>query len=391
MLQRLAIEDLKENLELFPATAILGPRQVGKTTLAHQLAGQLTKPSQYFDLENPQHYQIIKENGYSYLDNFRNECIIIDEAQAIPELFTWLRPLIDSNRVPGRFLLLGSVNPALVKGISETLAGRIGYFQLGQLNYNEINSAGISINDHWYRGGFPEALLARSDKSYQLWAKNFIESYIQRDLNHLFGIDLTPTLIAKLWSMLAHLNGAIENLEVLARSMGITSPTARRYLEYIEGAYLLHRLPAWFINAKKRLVKSPKLYLRGTGLLHSLLGISSWNALQGHPAVGTSWEAYIIEQIYQLKPSQLEMHYYRTQNGAECDIVLTNGITPKACIEIKYSNTPSVSKGFYSCIEDLETKQNFVITPGSTKWPLKDNITVCSLGEFLKNDLPGII
>jgi uncharacterized protein len=390
MIQRLNINELKEILQNFPAVMLTGPRQVGKTTLAKEISALINKPTKYLDLERTDDRNIILNDAQAYLTKLKDHCVVIDEAQVVPEIFTWLRPVIDADRSAGRFILLGSANPALVKGISETLAGRVIYQEIGQINLAEATGAGIRQDIHWFRGGFPDALLAKSDKTWNLWSSSFISAYIQRDLNFLFGIDLTPETIQRIWSMIAHLNSGIENAENLGRSLGITGVTVKKYLDFLQGAYLINRLPAWYVNSKKRLVKSPKIYLRTTGILHFLLNIPSWDALQKHPGVGGSWEAYVLEQIYQLKHIQTSTYFYRTHNGAEADLVLVKGIKPIACIEIKYTNAPTVSKGFYESIADLETERNFVITPGSTRWTTKEGITVCSLKDFIEMDLAGL-
>lgn len=390
MISRLIIKDLIEILRNFPAVMLTGPRQVGKTTLARQISGFIQRPVHYLDLEKEEDKRIIKNDAQSYLSRYTDHCVIIDEAQVLPEIFTWLRPLIDADRSPGRFVLLGSANPALVKGVSETLAGRVIYLEIGQINLAEALQSKVSMDDHWFKGGFPDALLAASEKTWSLWTRSFISAYIHRDLNFLFGTSLTPETIQRLWSMIAHLNGGTENSESLGRSLGITGTTVKRYLDFLQGAYLIHRLPAWYVNTGKRLVKSPKLYLRTSGILHYLLNIPNWNTLQGHPSVGASWEGYVLEQILQIKPSQTSVYFYRTHNGSEADIVLVKGIQPLACIEIKYSNSPVVSRGFYECIKDLKTIQNYVITPGSKAWTTKEGIKVCSLKEFILNELPEL-
>jgi predicted AAA+ superfamily ATPase len=390
MIQRLAINDLQEILTEFPAVMLTGPRQVGKTTLAKQIPALIDKPSHYLDLEKAQDRNILQNDAEGYLNRYEDQCVIIDEAQVLPEIFTWLRPLIDRKRIPGRFVLLGSANPALVKGVSETLAGRVIYLEIGQINLPEALRAGISQDDHWFRGGFPDALLVKSARAWNLWTGSFISAYIQRDLNFLFGIDLTPETIQRIWSMIAHLNSGLENAEQLGRSLGITGTTTKKYIDFLQGAYLIHRLPAWYVNSKKRLVKSPKLYLRTSGILHYLLNIPDWKSLQGHPGVGASWEGYVLEQVYQLKDKQTSLYFYRTHNGAEADLVLVRGIKPVACLEIKYSNSPSVSRGFYDCIGDLGTEKNFVITPGSRKWTSKEGLVFCALEEFLSVELPAL-
>jgi predicted AAA+ superfamily ATPase len=375
-------------LKQFSAVAILGPRQVGKTTLAKQIAASKKKKSLYLDMEKPADRNRFKD-AHSYLENYKDHCVIVDEVQLLPTLFSELRPLIDEYRKPGRFILLGSASPALVKGVSESLAGRISYTELTSVGLLELPST-ISQQKHWLRGGFPDALLAKSNVKFRQWTDNFIKSYVERDLELLFGVNLSSTTIQKLWSMLAHVNGSVWNAEIFSRSLGVTAPTVLRYLDYLEGGYLIRRMQPWFVNAKKRLVKSPKVYLRDSGILHHLLKLDSIDEVLGHPIAGTSWEGYVIEQIFQAKPDHLDMYFYRTHDGAECNVVLVKGIIPIACIEIKLTNAPSVSKGFYTSIADLSPKKKFVITPSSEDYPVKDGVIVTSLRQFLVKHLPAI-
>ncbi|WP_343522505.1 DUF4143 domain-containing protein [Pedobacter sp.] len=325
LITRNLASQLRSRLKKSPAIAILGPRQVGKTTLARQL----------------------------------------------------------------EFILLGSASLELVKGVFETLAGRISYNELCPIGLTELPKE-IADDQHWFRGGFPEALLSGTDTLSKEWTDDFIVSYVERDLAKLFGIELAPILLKNFWSMLAHLNGNLFNGESFARSLGVSAPTVNRYLDFLEGGYLIRRLPPWFVNAKKRLIKSPKTYIRDTGILHRLLNIPSYNDLFGHPAIGASWEGYVIEQIYQLKTKQTELFFYRTQTGAECDLLLVQGITPIACIEIKLSNAPTVSKGFINCTQDLEPKYKYIITPKSETYHTSNNIVVTNLRHFLLNILPEI-
>lgn len=375
-------------LKQFPAVAILGPRQAGKTTLAKHIAASRKRTSLYLDIEKPADRNRLKD-AHSYLENYKNHCVIIDEVQLLPNLFSELRPLIDEHRKPGRFILLGSASPALVKGVSESLTGRISYTELTSVGLLEL-PVNISQQKHWLRGGFPDALLAKSDLKFRQWMDSFIRGYVERDLEFLFGVNLSSSTIQKLWSMLAHANGSVWNAEIFSRSLGVTAPTILRYMDYLEGAYLIRRLQPWFVNAKKRLVKSPKVYVRDSGILHHLLKLDSINEVLGHPIAGNSWEGYVIEQIFQGKPDHLDMYFYRTHDGAECDVVLVKGIIPIACIEIKLTNAPSVSKGFYTSIGDLDPKKKFVITPASDDYPAKDGVIVTSLRQFLVKHLSAL-
>jgi len=243
--------------------------------------------------------------------------------------------------------------------------------------------AGDDYRINWFRGGFPNALLAGSDAESREWLNNLIRSYVERDLGHLFGVTFDVSTLRNFWSMLAHVNGNIWNAETFARSLGISAPTVLRYVSFLEGGYLVRRLAPWFVNAKKRLIKSPKVYIRDTGILHRLLNISDYDTLLGHPVVGASWEGYVIEQIFQRLPQGLELYFYRTQAGAECDLVIVQGITPMACVEIKLTNAPSVSRGFISCLEDLQPKFKYLITPESDTYSGSADVTITNLQQFL--------
>jgi predicted AAA+ superfamily ATPase len=375
---------LISRLKKSPAIAILGPRQVGKTTLAKSLSNDYI----YLDMENPRDIAKLHD-AYTFLEGLQDHTVIIDEVQLLPTLFSLLRPLIDAKRTPGRFILLGSGSPELVKGVSETLAGRISYNELCPIGLTELPDE-LSFEQHWFRGGFPESLLSENDFQSKEWINDFIVSYVERDLAKMFNVDLAPTLLRNFWSMLAHLNGNLFNGESFARSLGVSAPTVNRYLDFLEGGFLIRRLQPWFVNAKKRLVKSPKTYIRDTGILHRLLNIPSYSDLFGHPGIGASWEGYVVEQIYQLKAKQTQLFFYRTQRGAECDLVLVQGITPLACIEIKLSNAPTISQGFVNCTKDLEPKYKYIITPKSETYVSSNDITVTNLKNFLLNILPEI-
>lgn len=388
MIERRLQKEIIALLKQFPAVAILGARQVGKTTLAKQIAASQKKPSLYLDLENPLDVRRLAD-PFTFLSDNKDKFIIIDEVQTIPSLFAVLRSLIDEDRRNGRFILLGSASPQLVKGVSESLAGRIAYRELSPISIIELPEK-ISRNKHWLRGGFPQSLLAKNDKASAEWMHSFIRSYIERDLGFLFGVDLTSNIIRRILSMLAHINGTVWNAEVLARSLGITAPTVNRYIDFLEGAFLVHRLPAFYVNAGKRLVKSPKIYIRDSGLLHQLSDVKNMLSLKGHPVVGSSWEGYIVEQVRELKPAGIDLYYYRTQTGAEYDIVLAKGVHPLACAEIKLNNAPVISKGNYQSIADLKTKKNFVIVPDVDEYRTKDGIVICNTATFFSKYLPKL-
>lgn len=381
MIERRLHNEIKSLLRQFPAVAILGARQVGKTTMAKQIAAVQKRPTLYLDLENPLDVRRL-EDPFTFLWDNKDKCIILDEVQTIPALFSVLRSVIDSGRRNGRFILLGSASPQLVKGVSESLAGRIAYRELSPVNLMELPEK-ISMQKHWLRGGFPSALLARSDKAAFEWINSFVRSYIERDLGNLFGVALSGSITGRLLSMLAHTQGSVWNAEMMGRSLGITAPTVNRYVDFLEGAFLVHRLPAFFINTRKRLVKAPKVYIRDSGLLHQLSNVANINTLKGHPVVGSSWEGYVVEQINQLKPAGTELYYYRTQAGAEYDIVLARGIKPVACVEVKLNNAPAISKGNFQSIEDLGTKKNFVVVPDAEEFRTKDGIVICNLQTLL--------
>lgn len=368
--------------------AVLGARQVGKTTLAKQIAASQKKPTLYLDLENPLDARKL-DDAYTFLTDNKDKCIIIDEVQTIPSLFAVLRSVIDADRKNGRFILLGSASPALVKGVSESLAGRIAYRELTPISLLELPEK-ITLDKHWLRGGFPIPLQARTDKAATEWMSGFIRSYVERDLNTLFNINLTSNILSRMLSMLAHINGNVWNAELVARSLGITAPTVNRYIDFLQGAFLVHKLPSFHVNVKKRLVKAPKIYIRDSGMLHQLSHVSSINSLRGNPVVGASWEGYVVEQIVRLKPPETELFYYRTQTGAEMDMVLVRGTQPIAAIEVKLSNAPHISKGNLQSMDDLQTKKNFIIVPDVEEYKTKEKIIICGIHTFLSKHLSKI-
>jgi hypothetical protein len=366
---------------IFPALVIVGPRQVGKTSLVKHLQTYFPNPSAYLDLELPEDYNKFK-NPALFLESLLDKTVIIDEVQRLPALFPILRALIDRHRRPGRFILLGSASPELIQDTSESLAGRVAYLELPPFSWNEVEPI-TDYRTHWLRGGFPEALLADSDELSFEWRLNFIQSYLERDLP-LLGLKADPQLVRRLWTMIAHMNGGVLKMEKLAGSLGITNPTVKKYLDFLESAYLIRRLQPFHFNIKKRLVKSPKIYIRDSGILHSLLNIGNFEEMLGSPSVGNSWESYIIQGIHTRLPSHTELFYYRTQDGTEADLVIAPGGIPKILVEIKFTSAPALGKGFHIAKSDLKTNMNFVVCPVETGYPFDEGTWVVSHFELDK-------
>ncbi len=381
-------ELLLDKLGLAPATLILGARQVGKTTLAFQLAEQYETPTIHLDLELPRD-RVKLSDAETFLDHHGDKLVILDEVQAMPHLFDTLRGLIDRDRRMGKYLLLGSAAPQLVSGVSESLAGRINFIDLPPFRLDEVFPK-YSQQVHWLRGGFPRAFLADDKKARTDWMSSFVRSYVERDLNVMFGLRFNASLTRRLWTILSYHHGGLLNMQDLSRSLGVTGPAVNRYLDFMEGAFLLHRLRPWFINIGKRLVKAPKVYLVDSGILHFFQHISDYDQLISHPIVGASWEGYVIEQIRHHRPEGLELYFYRTHAGAEIDLLLVRGQVPVAAIEIKYSNSPKISRGFYVACADLEVDRKFIVTPASDTYPTSHDTLVYSLISFLKEGLPHL-
>lgn len=384
MIERIKTETLVELINAFPVLGIVGPRQVGKTTLAKFIISKLEKEAIYIDLENPRDQAKLNEPVLFFEQN-EDKCVILDEIQRTPNLFPTLRSMIDQNRVPGRFLILGSASPDLIRDSSESLAGRIAYEELTPFNLTELINI-IPLNTHWLNGGFPDAVLSNNLKTRDAWLKNFIQTYVERDLPML-GLDINRTTIQKLWTMIAHLHGSVLNMNNIAKSLELSSTTIKKYLAFLEEAFLIRQLQPFSQNIKKRIVKSPKVYIRDSGILHYLLNIETFDELQGNPIIGNSWEGYALEQICHLLPERMESYFYRTHQGAECDLVLTKAGVPEMGIEIKYTSSPKLSKGNLQSFQDLGTKRNFIVTPNSDDYLITKNVRVCSLETFLQKYL----
>lgn len=374
--------DFQEYMQIFPATGIVGPRQVGKTTLAKQMADK--EDYLYMDLESSTEREKLKDPVF-FLSQFAGRCVILDEIQFMPELFAALRGIIDAERRPGRFIVLGSASPDIIRNSADTLAGRIGYLELTPFTLAEVED----MKALWLRGGFPLSYLASSDRTSTLWRRNFIATYIQRDLG-LLGLQTDVQVMNRFWRMLATIQGNLLNAENLGRSLDISRPTVMRYLDFLEGAFMLRVLKPWFTNTNKRLVKSPKVYIRDCGLLHSLLGLTNYEALLNHVQLGASWEGFVIEQIAGNIKEDVQVYFYRTQHGAECDLLLERNGKVLAAIEIKHGSSPKVSKGFRISMEDTEAAHGFIIGNGEATYNVEEKITVTHLRHFLKNILPNL-
>lgn len=380
MIERRLFPLIKHSLTEFPAVVLLGPRQAGKTTLARIIAREQAN-SLYLDLERLSDLAKLTDPEL-FLSRHSGHFIVMDEVQRQPELFAVLRALIDEKRTPGRFLLLGSASPQLLHQASESLAGRISFHELAPFDVSEIKPSHLELQNFWLRGGYPLSWLAKSDTASIAWRESFIATHLERDIPS-FGIRVPGTTLRRFWQMLAHLHGQLWNASRLAASFGVSAPTVQHYLGILEATYMLRRLPPLQANLGKRLVKSPKVYLRDSGILHALLGINNLNELAGHPVVGASWEGWVLEQIAQLIGPQWQLSFYRTASGAEMDIVAERG-KQKIGFEIKFSSAPALSKGFWSAMSDLKLDHAYVIAPVVNGYPLTSNVDVVAASELVK-------
>jgi uncharacterized protein len=388
MIERLITKKILRDLAWSPVVGIVGSRQVGKTTLAKSLQNQIEKPTIYLDLElDSDLYKL--EDAESFLNSHVDKCVILDEIQVKPTLFALLRALIDQKREPARFILLGSAAPHIIKKNTETLAGRIAYHELSPFSFSEINGK-FSLEKHWMDGGFPSALLANNAQIRRKWLTDFYETFIHRDLQKL-GFQIPTNTLKNMFSMLAHLHGGMFNATALGASLGVTYPTVQKYIEILEGSFLVRLLPPYFKNFGKRLTKTPKIYLRDSGLLHFLLKISDFDSLRGHPSVGASWEGYVMEQVIREAAEFSEFYFYRTHNGAEVDLIVVTPSGKLACLEIKFSITPNISRGFYESVADLQPDFKYIITPGGSRILRSDGLCICPLDVFLRDDLPTFL
>jgi uncharacterized protein len=389
MIYRTETAKIVADVNFFPVVAIIGPRQVGKTTLVKSLGQHLKKTIHYLDLES-EIDQAKLTDPETYLMQHADKCVILDEIQIKPQLFPILRSLIDRQRGAARFIILGSASPELLRNSSESLAGRIAFHELTPFSLPEISPA-YAMNQHWLRGGFPEAFLADTDDLSKRWLENFTRTFVERDLRRVIGYEVDVTTMSRFLRMMAHLHGQILNVAEVSRSMDISVPTVNKYLSLLDGSFLTHRLEPFFRNLGKRLTKSPKFYFRDSGMCHALTRISDMEALYASPSVGASWEGYVVEQIRQVCGREMNCFFFRTQQGAEIDLLLENQAGKLSAVEIKFSNAPVISKGFYQSCEALKPDFRFVITPTSESYLRDSNIRVCGLHHFLTVELPAVL
>lgn len=365
------------------AVALIGPRQVGKTTLALDIAQD--RDSVYLDLEAREDREKLR-NPALFLTKNENSLVILDEIHRMPELFQTLRGLIDKGRRKGlrtsRYLILGSASIDLLRQSGETLAGRIEYIDMAPLNILEAGTeTDFSIDKLWLRGGFPDSYLANNDEDSYAYRRNFIRTYLERDVPQ-FGPRIPSETLERLWIMLAHSQGQLLNASSLAKSLSISAPTVSSYIDLLSDLLLVRRLPPLHANTKKRLVKSPRVYVRDSGLVHALLGVGNYNQLSGHPVYGSSWEGFVIENLLSVAPDRSIASFYRTAAGAEIDLILDLPGGQRWAIEIKSGLEPKLQKGFYHALEDIAPDRSFVVYAGTDRYPVTTTTDAIGLKEL---------
>ena len=383
MIERRLTQILKERIQETPAVVLLGPRQVGKTTLALKILEELG--GVYLDLESERDRAKLAEPEL-YLSEKLDRLVILDEIHRTPKLFFSLRGLIDKARRSGRrtglYLLLGSASMEMLKQSGETLAGRVSYLELSPFDITEVKKAFDGVENRlWLRGGFPDSFLTESEAQSLRWRLDFIRTYLERDIPQ-FGRRIPAETLRRFWIMLAHRQGSLLNVTELARNLGIDAKTAASYIDLLTDLLLVRRLPAWVANVGKRLVKSPKVFVRDSGIVHALLGIGEQDALLSHPVVGASWEGFVIENLLAVAPEGVEGYFYRTSGGAEIDLLLHFPDGKLWAVEIKRSLTPRPRRGFHSGCDDLKPARRFVVYPGSETYPLIEEIRAIPLSDL---------
>ena len=372
--------EVRAALRRSPIVSILGPRQCGKSTLARQLAAAR---AHRFDLENPVDVARLAE-PQTALSPLRG-LVVIDEAQLQPGLFPLLRVLADRSPVRTRFLLLGSASPDLIRTSAESLAGRVAFVPMGGFDLPEVG--GAALRRLWGRGGFPRSFLAASDEASRRWRDDFVQTFLERDIRK-FGVEVPAQVLRRLWTMLAHYHGQLWNASELSRSLGEAHTTVKRHLDILSGALMVRQLPPWFENLGKRQVKAPKVYLRDSGLLHALLGLPTFAALEAHPKIGASWEGFVIEQVLR-RTGERDAYFWATPSGAELDLlVFVRG--RRIGIEVKYSDAPRLTKSMAIARQDLKLDRLLVVYPGDTSYALRPGVEVVAIRD-LDDRLTGLL
>lgn len=370
----------------FPAVAILGPRQAGKSTLAQKVV-RASESSIYVDLEKPSDVRKLTDPEI-FFEFHKDKLICLDEIQRTPDLFAVLRSVIDGNPRNGQFLILGSASRELIKQSSESLAGRIAYLELLPFDLKEVMAGAedshLVLSKSWLRGGFPRSFLVARDSQSFVWRENFIRTFLERDIPQL-GFQIPAESIRRLWLMCAHSHGQLLNSSRFGESLGVSHPTVRNYIDLLKQTFMLRVLPPYETNLKKRLIKSPKIYVRDSGILHALLEIETFDSLIGHPIYGASWEGFALENTLALLPDW-HAAFYRTAAGAELDLVLTKG-QRRIGVEFKASSAPKFAKGFWTAVEDLQLDEVWVIAPVKDTYPVKKNVQVAGLAYFVDHVL----
>ena len=385
MIERHTGRKVRQQLEDFPVVALLGPRQAGKTTLARTIASE--RPSVYLDLESTAGRARLAEPRL-YLDQHIGELIVLDEVQHMPGIFRELRGVIDDARFSGhpadatRFLILGSASGDLLRQSGESLAGRIAYCELAPFSLSEVEGR-ISAERLWLRGGFPGSALVTTESKSVAWRESFIRTFLERDLR-----EITPRIpsetVRRLWTMLAHANGSLLNAAELARALAIDGKTVSRYIDLLSDLFMVFRLPPWHASTRKRLVRSPRVFICDSGIVHSLLGIDSYDALLSHPVAGASWEGFVIQQVRSVLPQQARTHFYRSAGGAEVDLVIEMPQGERWAVEIKRGLTPKIGRGFREACGELRPSRRFVVYSGRERFPVDAEVEAVGVAELLR-------
>jgi len=389
MIGREKFKPLVNALQSMPVVAMIGSRQVGKTTLAMEVSKKVEKPVIHIDLESDADFNKLTD-AEAYLKRFADQLLIIDEVQRKPDLFRLLRVVVDERKRKGErsghFLLLGSASKELLQKSSESLAGRIRYLELTPFTVSEINKHEedkFDIERLWLRGGFPDSYLAPNNRESWNWRNDFFATYVERDIPSM-GVGVAATHLKRFWKMLAHYHGNQVNLSEFGRSLEVSHTTIKNYLDLLTDFYMVRQLAPWSGNIKKRLVKAPKIYIRDSGILHSLLKIPNFEALLSHPIIGASWEGFVVENVVNQLDDRWECYYYRTATGAEIDLVLHTPDKEIWAIEIKRTLTPKLSRGFYEACKDIKATHKWVVNANNDRYPLHDGVEAIGLVEFLR-------